>query len=141
MNFPDARTIAQKFIRVTPQRSEDFEKGVKETPKDWEKNTLEAEKNYEAGLQKSIARKAYGTGVKKCGTARQKDKTIVKGKSRWVEGVGLAEEDMTKAMEPVVAVARAIVLPPRYPARDPRNIERVRVIAKALGDAKEAGKF
>ena len=141
MDYPDARAIAQKFIRVTPQRSEDFEKGVLESPKDWEKNTIGAETNYEQGVQKAITRKAFGRGVKKCGSARQKSKTIIKGKPRWIEGVGLAEEDMTKAMESVVAVARSIVLPPRYPARDPRNIERVRVIAKALGDAKEQGRI
>ena len=129
MDYPEARAIAQKFIRVTTQRSEDFEQGVKESPKDWQKNTLEAESNYEEGVKKAMTRKAFGSGVKKCGSARQKEKTLVKGKTRWVEGVQLAEEDMTKAMEPVVAVMKAVVLPKRYPARDPRNIERVRVIA------------
>jgi len=141
MNYPSAKKIAEKFVRVASGRSADYEDGVKNPTKDWEKETVEAEPNYEDGVKKGIARKAFSTGVKKCGTARQKEKTIIKGVPHWVDGINQAEDDMARAMEPVVAVAQAIKLPPRYPKRDPRNLERVKAVTKALGDAKEAGKF
>lgn len=141
MEYPDARTIAQKFVRITSGRGEDFEQGVRNPRTDWAKAALEAEGNYEEGVRKGIARKAFGTGVKACGTARQQSKTIQKGVPRFVEGVSMAEDDMANAMEPVVAVMRALTLPKKYPKRDPRNIERVKAIMKALGDAKEAGRI
>lgn len=141
MNYPDARAIAEKFVRVTSARADDYEEGVRNPRADWAKATLDAEGNYEEGVRKGIARKAFGKGVTKCGTARQQAKTITKGVPHFIDGVSGAEDDMAAAMEPVVAVARSITLPKKYPKRDPRNIERVKIIMKTLGDAKEAGRF
>lgn len=141
MEYPDAREIARKWCRVTSGRAEDFEEGVKNPSRDWEKGALEAEGNYEEGVRKGIARKAFGAGVKKCGTARQQAKTITKGVPHFIDGVSAAEDDMATGMEPVVSVMRATTLPKKYPKRDPRNIARVSAIAKALGDAKEAGRI
>jgi len=141
MEVMDARKIAQKFVRVTSGRADDYEEGVRNPRTDWAKAALDAESNYEEGVRKGISRKAFGKGVTKCGTARQQEKTISKGVPHFIDGVSNAEDDMATAMEPVVAVLRSIQLPKRYPKRDPRNIERVKAIMKALGDAKEAGRF
>ncbi|GAI64762.1 unnamed protein product, partial [marine sediment metagenome] len=63
--------IAKKWVRVTSERTEDYEEGVNNPAKDWEKETLAAEGRYEAGIKDSIIRKAFGKGVKKVGTAKQ----------------------------------------------------------------------
>ncbi|GAH40187.1 unnamed protein product, partial [marine sediment metagenome] len=86
MIVKSASKIAEKWARVTPERTVDYEEGVRNPSKDWEKETLDAEGRYEAGIKASITRKAFGKGVKKVGTAKQQSKTILKGLIRWPEG-------------------------------------------------------
>lgn len=132
MKVKSAADIARKWARVTPERSQDFEEGVRNPMRDWATETLEAEARYEAGIKSSIARKAFGKGVKKAGTDKQRSKTILKGIPRWSEGVRIAEDDMRDGMEPVVKVLEGLTLPPRFETGDPRNIERVKAIQQAL---------
>jgi len=132
MEVKTAGEIAKKWSRVTSERTEDYEDGVRNPRKDWEKETLAAEDNYEDGVKKAINRKAFGKGVKKTGTARQQQKTIDKGIDRFPEGIRLAEDDMAAGMEPVVRVLSGLTLPKKYAKGDPRNLERVKVIADAL---------
>ncbi len=132
MIVPSAAKIAKKWGRVTPERTVDYEEGVRNPQRDWAAETKAAEDRYEAGVKAAIARKAFGKGVDKVGTAKQKSKTILKGIPRWPEGVRGAEKDMEDGMKPVVAVLEGITLPPRYATGDPRNIERVKVVQQAL---------
>jgi hypothetical protein len=131
-----AVAIASKWARVTPERLDDYEGGVRNPKKDWGKETAAAEGRYEEGIKASIARKAFGKGVTKCGTAGQQEKTIEKGLTRWPEGVRLAEKDMADGMAPVVAVIERTTLPGRYPKGDPRNYERVKAMGTALHNLK-----
>ncbi|MQY78101.1 MAG: hypothetical protein GH151_02735 [Bacteroidetes bacterium] len=132
MIVKSAAKIAEKWARVTPERTVDYEEGVKNPAKDWEKETIAAEARFEAGIKDAIARKAFSKGVKKVGTSKQQSKTILKGIPRWPEGVRGAEDDMLKGMEPVVKTLEALTLPERYPTGDPRNIKRVEAIQQAL---------
>lgn len=132
MIVPSAANIAKKWARVTPERTEDYESGVRNPLRDWEKETSDAEARYEAGIKSAMARKAFGKGVKKAGTAKQKAKSILKGIPRWPDGVRGAEADMRSGMEPVVSALEGITLPARYETGDPRNIERVKVIQQTL---------
>ncbi len=136
MIMPSALKIAKKWSRVTPERIIDYEEGVRHPPKDWETETKAAESRYEEGIKAAMTRKAFGKGVSRVGTAKHKAKTILKGIPRWAEGVRVAESDMQKGMEGVVKVLEGITLPPRYATGDPRNIERVKAIQKALHDWK-----
>ena len=132
MIVPEASAIAKKWARVTPERTQDYDEGVRNPKKNWEVETVAAESNYEAGLQKSIARKAFGKGVKKAGLAKQQGNSITKGIPRFGEGVRIAEETMSKSMGPVVAAMKSVTLPAKYPKGDPRNYERVRAVGDAL---------
>ena len=132
MIVPDADKIAKKWVRVTSERTEDYEEGVRHPLQDWEKNTSDSEPRYEAGIKTAIAQKRFGKGVKKCGTSKQQAKTIEKGIPRWPEGVRGAENDMRNGMEPVVAALKGIKLPQRYETGDPRNIDRVKIIQQTL---------
>ena len=141
MKCPSAATIAQRFVKYAPQRQDRYEDGVRNPAEDWEKETKAAEANYEKGVQGGIARKAFGKGVTKCGTARQQAKTIMKGIPRWVEGISGAEADMATAMGPVVSVIEGTTLPPRYPTGDARNYDRSKAVGMALRKAKEEGRI
>lgn len=132
MIVKSAAAIAQKWGRVTPDRTQDYEDGVRNPLKDWAKETADAEDRYEAGIKSAITRKAFGKGVLKTGTAKQKAATIAKGITRWPEGVRGAVSDMEKGIAPVVEVLKNLVLPKRYETGDPRNIERVKAIQQAL---------
>jgi hypothetical protein len=131
MKMITAEEIAKKWARVTPQRTEDYDDGVRNPKADWAGQTAAAETNYEVGVQKAITGKQFGKGVKKCGTARQQSRSIEVGIPRFGEGVRVAENTMAVSMKPVVATLTALTLPARYPRGDPRNYERV----KAVGDA------
>lgn len=140
MKTASATEIARRFVTYAPGRSDRFEEGVRNPDKDWADETSKAEPNYEEGVKKAIARKAFGKGVKKAGTEKQKSQTI-KNITRWSEGVSGAEDIMAKAMGPVVAVMEATTLPPRYPKGDKRNYERVVTVGTALRKAKEEGRL
>ncbi|MBA7608299.1 hypothetical protein ES703_15476 [subsurface metagenome] len=136
MIVKSADKIAKKWARVTPDRITDYEDGVRNPQKDWEKETADAEPRYEAGIKAAMARKAFGKGVRKVGTSKQKSASIIKGIPRWPEGVRGAEDDMRKGIEPYVAILEALKLPERFPTGDPRNIKRVEVIQHALHKGK-----
>ncbi len=133
-----AADSAKKWARVTPDRQEDYEYGVRNPDKDWATETAAAEPRYEDGIKASIARKAFGKGVKKAGTAKQQEATIAKGIPRWPEGVRQGEDSYRVGFEPYENELRGIKLPPRYPAGDPRNIERVKAVTTGLHKKKLA---
>lgn len=124
--------IAEKWSRVTPARSEDYRAGIENPRVDWATAAAQAEDNWGAGVTAAATRKAYGTGVKRAGTSKWKEKSLAKGVSRFSEGVALAANDYESGFGPYRDVIDKTVLPPRRTKGDPGNIERVRVIAQAL---------
>jgi hypothetical protein len=124
--------IAEKWGRVTPGRSAEYKSGVENPLRDWEKNTVAAEGAYEQGVTASISRKGFGKGVKKAGVGKWKKKTVELGVSRWPQGVTMAKPDYEAGFAPFADAIAATVLPPRGPKGDPRNLERVSVMASAL---------
>jgi len=132
MKCPSAGDIAKKWARVTPDRVEDYEQGVRNPSKNWETETVAAEKNYNEGTQKAITRGAFGKGVKKAGLSKQQGNSILKGIPRFGEGVRTGEAAMASGMEAVVRTLTATTLPPKYPKGDPRNYERGRAVGDAL---------
>lgn len=134
-----AGQIAEKWSRVTPQRNADYEAGVRQPGKDWANNTAAAESSYEGGIQNAIQQKRFGKGVKNAGTAKWQAKTLEKGTQRWGPGVSVAQADYEAGFAPYRDEIERTSLPPRYPKGDPRNIERVSKLAKALHAKKMAG--
>ena len=131
--------ISKKFISVTPQRAAEYEDGVKNPKKDWEGATIAAEGNFEAGVQKAVANKSFGKGVKKAGKAKYLKGVVEKGVSRWPVGVALSEDAYAEGFGPFRDIIERVQLPARFARRDPRNLLRVAAISKALGEAKERG--
>ena len=132
MQVPTAQEIAKKWARVTPERVEDYDAGVRNPKRNWETETLAAEGNYEKGVTSAISRKGFGKGVKAAGLAKQQGNSITKGIPRFGEGVRIAESTMAASMEKVVNTMKSVSLPPKYPKGDPRNYERVRAVGDAL---------
>lgn len=125
-------SIAAKWARVTPARAEDYEQGVRNPKTDWAGATKGAESNYEAGVTSAIREKRFGKGVSAAGTEKWQKGAIEKGTARFGPGVQAAEGDYSTGFEPYRQVISSTTLPPRYPKGDPRNFDRVKVIATAL---------
>lgn len=131
--------IAEKWARVTPSRSRDFEAGVKKPRRSWEQETAAAEERYGEGVQKAISEGRFGKGVADAGDAKWKRKVEDVGVQRWGPGVRAGAQDMQKGFARSHAVIEGVQLPPRFPAGDPRNFDRVRAIGEALHEAKIGG--
>ncbi len=139
MAAKDASSVAQKWIRVTPQRSQDFEEGVQNPRKPWKASTLSAAQRHTDGVQKAIQEKRFEKGVSKTSEEDWKQNTISKGRTRWGEGVAIAQDKYARNFAPYLSVMTSIDPGPKFPKGDPRNIDRVKKIAMALHKKKVSG--
>jgi len=129
-------SITKKWTEVTPQRAPQYVEGVNDPKADWKTNTVAAAANYKAAMTLSLTQDRFLKGVNKVNTEKWKSKAIAKGAGRFSEGVALAGPDYSAGFGPFRDVISNTTLPPRYPKGDPRNIDRVRVMADALHKAK-----
>lgn len=124
--------IRDKWTRVTPGRTEDYKLGVQNPKRDWEEETKAAEGNWKAGVDAAQAKGLFGKGVTKAGTKKWQEKALKKGPGRFAEGVYIAGPDYEKGFAPYRDAIERVDLGPRFPRRDPRNIERVKRVVDAL---------
>ena len=131
--------FASKWARVTPQRTEDYQQGVQNPKVSWQTSTLAAAANQAAGVQQAIADKRFEKGVAKAGDQAWQSGALNKGVNRFGEGVQVSQDKYATAFQPFAQVIEGVVLPPRYPKGDPRNVARVSAIATALRNKKVKG--
>jgi len=125
-------SIAAKWARVTPQRSEDYKLGVENPRVPWAQASKASEERYKSGVAEASAQGRYGKGVTAAGDARWQQKAVAKGPTRFAEGVAMSGPDYQAGVSPYLDVIAATQLPPRFAKGDPRNLERTRVMAQAL---------
>jgi len=133
-----AAEIAEKWGRVTPERTPDYEAGIKSPKKDWATATKAAEGAYKEGVTKAAAEGRFGKGVTKAGTSKWQEKSLQVGPARYGQGVLVAKPEYEKGFAPYRDVIEKTTLPPRFAKGDPRNIERVKSMAAALHAARKA---
>lgn len=128
----DLSAIKEKWTRVTPGRTEDYKIGVQNPRRDWEKETAGAADTYKAGVDAAHTKGMFAKGVKRAGTKKWQDKSLKKGPTRFAEGVYLAGDDYEAGFAPYREAIARTDLGPRFPKRDPRNLDRVKRIVNAL---------
>src|SRR4030042_2803436 len=104
MEIKDSANIAEKWSRVTPQRTQDFQNGIETTPKDWATNTGKAEGSYKEGVTAAVNRGAFGKGVRSAGTAKWKQRSLELGTTRWGTGVAASGSSFQQGFEPYRAI-------------------------------------
>lgn len=124
--------IREKWTRVTPGRTEDYKIGIQNPRRDWATEAEAGEGNYKAGVDAAHSKGLFVKGIKKAGTAKWRDKSLKKGPGRFAEGVYIAGPDYEDGFKPFHEAISRVDLGPRFPKRDPRNLERVRRIVEAL---------
>lgn len=124
--------ISEKWARVSQASQPDYEAGIRNPRTDWAKATAAASENYKMGVQQAINQNRFAKGVEKAGSAKWQENSISKGPARWAEGINLSRNQYEKGFAPYREVIERTTLPPRGPKGDPKNIQRVAVIADAL---------
>lgn len=124
--------IREKWTRVTPGRTEDYKIGIKNPKRDWAEETAAAESNYKAGVDAAHAKGMFLKGVQKAGSKKWQERALTKGPGRFAEGVYIAGPDFEDGFKPYHDAIERADLGPRFPKRDPRNLDRVRKVVDAL---------
>lgn len=129
-----AAEIAAKWARVAPQRDADYKAGVADPSVAWAAAAAASEETYAAGVNDAIGRKAFGKGVAKAGDDKWRRKTTEVGTQRWANGIRAGASDFESGFAPFKEALERVELPPRAPRGDPRNLERVAAVARALSE-------
>jgi len=128
--------IRDKWTRVTPGRTEDYKLGVQNPKRDWAEETGAAKENWKAGIDAAHAKGLFEKGVAAAGSKKWQDKALKKGPGRFAEGVYIAGPDFEKGFAPYREAIARVDLGPKFPRRDPRNLDRVRKVVDALIEVK-----
>lgn len=125
-------SIRDKWTRVTPGRTEDYKLGIQNPRRDWATEALAGKDNWKAGVDAAAAKDLFAKGIEKAGTSKWRDRALKKGPGRFAEGVYIAGPDYESGFKPFHDAISRVDLGPRFPKRDPRNLNRVKMIVDAL---------
>jgi hypothetical protein len=106
---------------------------------DWATKTAAAAQTHKEATIRALNEGRFERGVREAGSEKWKKNAISKGVERWGPGVNAAGDDYQSGMEKVISAIETVTLPPRYPAGDERNLQRVAAVNKAV-HAKLKGK-
>ena len=131
--------ITNKWATRAATAGDVYEAGVRNPKADWQRSAAASQGSWESGVAEAARQKSFSKGVNAAGTQKWQAKTIAKGVQRFGPGVQEAGPDFQQGFEKYRQVIEATNLPPRFAKGDPRNIERVKVMAAALRKAKVGG--
>lgn len=131
IRIKDTGSIARKFVQRASVAGPDYTAGVQSAGGDWETNTKASEENYKAGVTQAAADGRFGRGVAAAGAAKYVDRATKLGAQRYPQGVGAAEGDYARGVQPHLDMMKSLDLPPRRPKGDPANQQRAAIVAAA----------
>ena len=129
---PSAADVVAKWIRRANAATQDYIAGVQTPSKDWAQAAVAAEANYKQAVVEAAGKGKFGKGVQKAGTPTWQRGAIEKGGPRWAPGIATGEGNFASGITAVLNTISSLSLPPRALKGDPRNLERVRLVADAL---------
>lgn len=130
--------ISKKFADVTPGRAEQYALGVGQPKRPWASSTAASEPIFDAAMAAAIQRKAFGKGVRSAGDAKYLQGAQGKGARNFGPGVADAGPAYERGFAKYHQAIAGLTLPQRFGRRDPRNLQRVALIATTLGKLKES---
>lgn len=127
-----ASAAADKWARRAAASTADYQSGVQTPSRDWATAAAAADPTYRAAVTDAANKGRFASGVRKAGSSKWQKGAVDKGVARWPQGIAVAQPDFATAIGEVLSTVSALTLPPRGIKGDPRNLERVRIIADAL---------
>ena len=128
--------IADKWGKNAALGGDAYRDGVTNPRKSWQAATEAADESRRAGLAEADARGAFVAGVREAGDAKWKKNATILGPARFRQGVQNAQPEFSAGFSKYHSIIAGVTLPPRGPKGSPENIERVRIIADSLHQAK-----
>jgi hypothetical protein len=132
IRIKDTGTLSKKFVQRASQAAPDYKTGVEAAGQDWQTRTAASGDNYATGVQAAIGRKAFEKGVNEAGSVKYVTRAGGLGAQRYPSGVGAAEGDWAKGVQPYLDELKGMELPPRRPKGDPGNQARANAVAARL---------
>lgn len=132
IRIKDTGALSKKFVQRASAAAADYKTGVEAAGTDWQARTAASGDNYTAGVQAAIGRKAFEKGVNEAGSAKYTTRAGTLGAQRYPSGVGAAEGDWAKGVQPYLDELKGMELPPRRPKGDPGNQARANAVATRL---------
>ena len=127
-----AQAIADKWARVTPGRSADYEAGASGAGAKQNTNAIAAAGAFQAAISAGTMKSMFIGGLKKAGAEKYNRKVAGVGVARFGPGVTAAVTDMANGMAPMVEAIAAVTKPARAPRGDVSNRARSEVYQVAL---------
>jgi hypothetical protein len=134
--MPTVRAGAAKWRARASAAQQDYLEGVRRPRRAWREATVQAVQVWASALQQAIADGRYARGVSQEAEALWRQRIEAVGAQRYAQGIQTSGDRYERNFAPYRQVIESVQLPPRGPVGDPANIERVRVIAMALHEAK-----
>ena len=138
MSIPviSASAAAEKWARRSQGATVDYTTGVANPSVDWATATKASEDNYKTSVIAAANAGRFGKGVSAAGSEKQKKNAVEKGGARWAPGIAASQDAFGSGIGRVLSTVSALTLPPRGVKGDPRNLQRVTIVANALHQMK-----
>ena len=136
MQVKSLSDTSSKWNRRASSATQEYSAGVASPRRSWEASTKASEKNYEAGVQAAITRKAFGKGVGAAGDSKWQSRSQELGSGRFASGVQASENAYNEGVAPYHQVLSSLTLTPRGSKGSPENLNRVAQVANALRQKK-----
>jgi hypothetical protein len=131
------RTVS-KWIRNAGAASGEYLEGIQNADS-WATGAAGGEGNYEQGVQAAIARKAYGSGVRKAGDEKWRRGAEIKGQQRYAGGITAGEQSYQEGVAPYLSFMGGLSLGPKGPRGSPENMQRSQNLQSALHKKRVSG--
>lgn len=127
-----AADAAAKWQRRAAGATEDYVSGVQNPSVPWDQATKAAAGNYKTAVIAAANAGKFERGVTEAGNATYQKGVEDKGSARWAPGIAASGDQFQRGISEVLSTVASLTLPPRGVKGDPRNLERVRIVADAL---------
>ena len=124
--------IREKWQRVTPGRTEDYKIGIKNPKRTWSTEAKAGKGNWKLGVDAAHMKDLFAKGIDKAGDTKWEGMALKKGPTRFMEGVTIGGPYYEDGFKPYHDAIERVDLGPKFPRRDPRNLDRVRRVVEAL---------
>jgi len=122
----------KKYLDRVRVAGPDYEAGVKAPKVPWSEAAIAAKDVFMAAITAPDVPDRFARGIARAGDPKWSEMALKKGLPRFTPGVELGVGYYEAVMRDILGQIEAIVLPPKGPRGDPKNLERVRKIFETL---------